>query len=503
MEVSVHNTDSTNPENTVSVNNILIGDVWVASGQSNMEFTVNKTFSYEYDVENAIYDEIRYFAQKTLGSMEPLEDSYYGSWSVATGSAISSYSAVAYHFARELYEQNNKEIPIAIVAARMSGTRIQAWMSEELLNSDPDFMNVNNLRTSDPYYKPASSAAFEQRAGASFNAAVNPILATNIKGVIWYQGEENSFQPEFYEKALPALMSSWREEFNAPDMPFYIVGIPSHQPSSTNAKWSEMREVQLRVALSDKSSGVTVNMDSGDKYDIHPKTKMPVGKRLAYLAAAKTYNKNIEYSGPLYSHVTVDNDMVTVHFTHADKLKTQILNPHYRPGTDTPEFIDIDNANVNGFELSSDGVNFTPANAVISENKVIVSGVDNPVALRYGWSAFPEPVLNLYNSADLPAMPFRITSFSDTQTTPVLNISDGAATLTGTITNGSVLSLNATVILASYTYDGKLTEIKTTPITALINTNNNYTSYINCPQDGTVKAFVWDEMIPLTDAVLK
>lgn len=491
LEVS----DVKNDENKIRVNNILAGDIWVASGQSNMDFPMYKTSTYSEDKDLAVYDEVRYFAQRTMGAMSPLEDSYYGVWSEATGDNIYGYSAVAYQFARELYEQNGKEIPIAVVPAKMSGTRIQAWMSEELLNSDADFKAVNNLKSANPFSNASNSAAFEQRAAASYNALLNPFLSMNIKGVIWYQGEENSFQPDFYKKALPALMNTWREKFGNEDMPFYIVQLPSYVPTATNARWPQMRQVQLQIALKDKNSGFIVTTDVGEKNDIHPTDKRPVGKRLAYLAAAKTYGKDIEYSGPLFEKAVPGDNGVTVYFTHNLGLKAQIRN---KDGSFTVD----ESGKINGFELSADGVNFVPAEAVIVGDTVVVSGVENPVALRFGWMNFAEPALNLYNSANLPASPFRIMSFSDKQTKPEVLKEASEATISGELKNDSSLLMSAFVMMVSYDSKGAVFDVKAQPVSAVINDTYNYSYKMTIPENGSVRAYLWKDLetlIPLSD----
>lgn len=498
-------TDGADEKNCAEVKNILIGDIWIASGQSNMDFSMYKTSTYEQDIELAVYDEIRYFSQQTMGAMEPLADSYYGAWSEAVGENIRGYSAVAYQFARELYEQTDRKIPIAIVAAKMSGTRIQAWMPEELLQSDPDFAAVNNLRTADVFANPTSSASFGQRAAASFNAMVNPLLCMNIKGAVWYQGEENSFQPDFYKKALPSLMKCWRDKFRDEEMPFYIVQLPSYASPATNAKWPEMREVQLQTALSDINSGIVVTTDLGEKNDIHPTNKRPVGQRLAYTAAAKTYGVDVEYSGPLYDKITLEGDNVIVHFTHSEGLKAQIRNKDYNSASDSQEkeFTVDDSGVINGFELSQDGKNFVTAQAVISGNTVVVSGVENPTALRFGWTGYAEPELNLFNGANLPASPFRVSSFSDKQDKPEPVLYGSAAYVSGVLRNNSRLMLNANVILASYCRDGRLEEVKMCPVSAVINDSTEYNADIQIPEGGSVRAFIWNSMmdiVPLSEA---
>ncbi len=497
-------TDTSDESNQVTVENILIGDIWIATGQSNMDFNVENIDSRDQDIKEAVYDEIRYFNQRTMGAMTPLEDSYFGTWSEAVGETIDKFSAVAYHFARELYEQTDKEIPIGILAAKMSGTRIQAWVSEEFLNSDPDFAAVNNLHTYDVYQNPSNPASYAQRAAAPYNALVHPLIGMNIKGAIWYQGEENSFQPEFYKKIFPALIAERRSEFRDEDMPFYFVQLPSFGNPPSNGHWPEMREVQLQTALTVPNTGMVVTTDLGEKDDIHPTNKRPVGQRLAYAVAAQVYGKDIPYSGPLYDTVTVEEDKVIVHFTHTeDGLVAQTRNPDYQYGTDDPseEFIPSEDGMIHGFELSADGATFTPAEARIVGDTVEVTGVENPVALRFGWSNYAEPELNLFNSANLPASPFRVLSFDAQTAAPSIEITNNEATVSGSIVNHNLPLLNPVVILATYQADGALHNVQMHAITAALGETTEYQFTISVPAGGKVSAFLWNnltDMVPLT-----
>ena len=492
-------TDTKDSTNFATVKNIIVGDIWLASGQSNMAFSMSKIDTYDQDLTEAVNDEIRYFQPVgSFGSMDAWEEAYDGKWLEATGRNISGMSAVAYHFAKELYEQNNKEIPIGIISASRPGTTINAWLSEEFYNNS-DYSS--NLHTANPYDNATDYTRYEIRSSACYNVMVHPFTKTNIKGVIWYQGEDDGYRPEYYKKMLKNLMSCRRDEFGDENLPFYIVQLPSYGTPLSNARWPEMREAQLQVALTDDNSGIAVTIDLGEYDDIHPTNKRPVGQRLAYTVAANVYGKNIEYSGPMYDRVTVDGDKVVVHFTHiADGLVAQTRNPNYIPGENS-EFIVSDDGAINGFEISSNGVDFVAATAKIVGDTVEVTGVDNPVAVRFGWAHYCLPEVNLFNSENMPASPFRVMAFESDNEKPSISLSGDVVTVSGNIKNNEKLLRTPAVIMVSYNSDGKINEIRVENLKTALGENKDYKYELTIPVGGSIKSFVWDSinsMTPLT-----
>ncbi len=238
-----------------------------------------------------------------------------------------------------------------------------------------------------PYAVPQYTATY------LFNAMIHPLLPTAIKGAIWYQGESNASRAFQYRKLLPALMADWRAQWGEGVFPFYIVQLanfmaPAAQPTDT--QWADLREAQLLTAAHDPNSGLAVTIDIGDKDNIHPKDKRDVGKRLALIALAKTYGRNLEYSGPLYSSSQVEGGAIRLHFQHLGGglvAKGGLLQQFAIAGADQK---------------------FVWADAKIDGDTVVVSSpqVPHPVAVRYAWGDNPEGC-NLYNGAGLPASPFR------------------------------------------------------------------------------------------------
>lgn len=502
--------DASDENNNAEFKNILIGDIWLASGQSNMYFEVKNTVTGTNDIANATYDEIRHFSMGcTMAASTPLTDTYVGSWTEATGENIGNVSAVAYHFARELYLQNDEEIPIGIVVAANPGTKIQSWLSQEVLKSDPDFDAQNDLNSYDPFTNPEDFAAYEKRASASYNAMLHPLLKMNIKGAIWYQGEENGFQPDLYKELLAVLIDDWRKEFNDEELPFYFVQLPPYGQTFWNADWPKMREVQLQTSLTVPNTGMAVITDLGDYEDIHPKNKKPVGQRLAYIAAADTYEKDIEYSGPMYDHITLDGDKVIVHFTHiADGLVAQTRNSAYVEGENdaSEEFIPTSDNIVNGFELSNDGVNFTAAQAKIVGDTVEVIGIENPVAVRYGWINYADPELNLFNTANIPASPFRVMCFDTVNQVADIEFSGTTATISGEVVNNDRILLTPSIIIVSYDADGKISDIQIESTKAALGETEVYSFSVSAKAGGKVDVFVWDgidSMNPITEKASK
>lgn len=225
-----------------------------------------------------------------------------------------------------------------------------------------------------------------------FNAMIHPLLKVPVKGVIWYQGESNAGRALQYQRLFPLLIKDWREQFNNPDMPFYFVQLANYMQRAEEpapSEWAELREAQLLTLKNVPNTGMAVTIDIGEANDIHPKNKQEVGARLAKIALANLYGKDITYSGPIYNSFTKEGNSIVVSFDYANGLHT------------------LNNEPVKGFEIAGADQKFYWAEAVIKDGKVVVSSpkVKGPAAVRYGWGDNPD--VNLYNSGDLPASPFR------------------------------------------------------------------------------------------------
>ena len=413
--------------NTVTVKNILIGEVWLCSGQSNMAFPLrairpigNNPSKLEVLQDAQKYPNIRQFTVSTKKTTvtPPLSDDTNGKWYVCDSVNAKNFTAVGYLFARELYKNIN--LPIGIIQSAYGGTKIENWISMEVLESDPvsreaiasykksldnypavlekfkadepklwdkfraDSAIAVNLKKELPR-KPAVPQHPAERGGVSglYNSMINPLIPYAMKGVVWYQGEANAALGIQYRTLLPQLIKDWRTKWGI-ELPVLIVQIPgwkAHKP--------ELKEAQLLTWQKTPKTAMVVTYDVDDTLDVHPGNKQPVGERLALAARAVAYGDKVEYSGPIYESMKVDGNKIVLTFTHGAKSLV------------------AKNGDLKDFTIAGDDKNFVPAKAEIKKNTVIVTavGVDKPVAVRAGWRLCPQ--MNLYNNENLPASPFR------------------------------------------------------------------------------------------------
>lgn len=376
--------------------NILIGEVWLASGQSNMEMPL-KGFKDQpvQDAEKVIAaaknPQIRFFNVTNVTWKKPLENCE-GAWVNTTPISARDFSAVAYFYAKNLHEK--LKVPIGIIESDWGGTMVEAWMSNESL-----------LKFSDDVKVPAQEDAVNENKNAPaglFNGMIKPILGYGIKGVIWYQGEQNRDNPALYSKLFPAMVKQWRSDWQTGDFAFYYVQIapyisktPKLSPAlkAMEPKVPVLREVQLQSLNAIANSGMAVIMDIGAENTIHPPNKETVGNRLSYISLANSYgDKQLNYAGPKYKNMQVQDGKILLKFTDADGL-------HFN-----------EKESIN-FEVAGNDRVFYPAKAQITKDGILVSAdqVTKPVAARYAFKAW---VLgDLFNKYDLPASSFRTDSW--------------------------------------------------------------------------------------------
>jgi sialate O-acetylesterase len=402
--------------NTIEVKNILLGEVWLASGQSNMEFFIGKTSSSSYTsvvnhdevLKDAVHPDIRTIDVPNKVAEESQTD-FKGEWKLCSAKTIDSFSAVAYFFAREINEATG--FPIGIINATWGGTPAESWTKKQVLQSDSSLNKIlqRYQKLVDDY--PAASAAYKEAVtkwnndtsknkgrkpvgplGPNsnkspyklYNGMIAPVVPFTLKGVIWYQGENNADYAWQYRTLFPAMINSWRTDWKNQKLPFYFVQISPHR--SQNA---EIRDAQLFVLRTVKYTGMAVTTDNGDSLDIHPRNKQLVGKRLSLWALHNDYGKkNIIVSGPLYTSMKVDGNKIRISFDYNKGLTAT-------------------NGDLKEFTIAGDDQVFVPANAVIEGNTVVVwsDNIKKPVAVRFAWKNVPKP--NLFNGAGLPASPFR------------------------------------------------------------------------------------------------
>ncbi|PTX95709.1 sialate O-acetylesterase [Opitutus sp. ER46] len=405
---------------TRRVDGILVGDVWLCSGQSNMEFRVSEVRNAEQEIAAATFPLIRHFKIPHLVAERPQRDCP-GAWETCSPETVGAFTAVGFFFACEY--QARTGVPIGLVNASWGGTFIEAWMSPPALAADPaaaaiqsrwkEFLATYPERvaaqekatakwTADAAAAKAAGKAFNRRKPVAaegpgsrwmpsgiYHAMIAPLLRARFCGVLWYQGEANALRAAEYQTLFPGMIRQWRAELAAPELPFYFVQLANYGrvPEKTDQAWAFLRESQM-AALALPRTGMAVTLDIGDATNIHPKNKQEVGRRLALVARHQLLGEKQEYSGPLFAAAQRDGTALRVTFTHADGLR--LRNPAAQ-----------------SFEVAGADRVFVPAEAKVAGDALIVSAasVPAPVAVRYAWRNAPDATL--FNAAGLPAAPFR------------------------------------------------------------------------------------------------
>ncbi|HEX3726182.1 MAG TPA: sialate O-acetylesterase [Pirellulales bacterium] len=361
----------------VELKNVLVGEVWICGGQSNMQWELKQSDGGTEAIATAGNPKLRLFTVPRHRADNP-ESEVAGAWTVAGPDTAGDFTAVGYYFGRDL--QKELAVPVGLISSNVGGTAAEEWMSKDSIDSNPELKNMT---------KP-------QNATTLYNAMIAPLAPFAIKGAIWYQGESNAGRAYQYRTLLPAMIKNWRDTFGQGDFPFLIVQIAPyeaivHEPQ--DSAWAEIRDAQRYVVEHVPNTALVVTTDVGDEKDIHPRRKEPVGHRLSLAARAVAYGEKVEFSGPVYEGMSVTGDQATLRFTHATSGLVAKGGP------------------LTGFTIAGEDKKFYNAQAKIVGNTVVVSSdkVAKPVAVRYGWAAYP--VVNLWNGDDLPASPFRTDSF--------------------------------------------------------------------------------------------
>ena len=373
-------------EKTIELKNILIGDVWVCSGQSNMEMPV-KGYGYLNQpvtgsaeaIALSANPEIRLFTVNRTASLEPLDD-FKGCWNLCEPENVADFSATGYYFGLMLYKALH--VPIGLISSNWGGSRIEAWISES------GYKNVDWIKLPNK----TSGEKFSQRASPTvlFNAMINPMVGYGIRGAIWYQGEENHNEPKEYTKLLPGLIQNWRDLWGIGDFPFYYVQIAPFDYGPYGLNSAYFREVQLKASQTLPNIGMACIMDIGEKDCIHPAAKEVGSKRLALLALAQTYGvKGISGQSPVLKDMKVNEGVVKLTFDNA------------------PNGVTSFGKELSCFELASENKRFYPAKAFISENGVTLfaAQVTKPVAVRYAFKDFI--IGDLFSTEGIPVSSFR------------------------------------------------------------------------------------------------
>ncbi len=412
---------SENPEQVLEVLDVLVGEVWLGSGQSNMAMTVNRAKDFGTEQADAKFPLIRMFKEESTASAKSQADSK-GKWTVCSPESVAGYSATLYFFGRELHRELN--VPIGLINSSVGGTPIESWIAEDAQAKVPELKNlveaqakaaaaIDEATMKANHEKqlarwkaqaekakkdgskaprrptdPLESIRRKGRSGGLFNGKIASLIPYGIRGFIWYQGEANSAagRGAYYQYQLPLLVKDWRERWGE-ELPFAWVQLPNFGREGEG--WSLVREAMLK-SLRLPQTGMAITVDIGETKDIHPKNKQEVGHRLALWALGDVYGKTVPAtSGPLPDGHAINGDSITVTFRHADGgLVAQ-------------------NGELKGFVIAGDNQEWKPAHARIVGNTVVISSneVPKPIAVRYAWAADPD--CNLFNQAALPASPFR------------------------------------------------------------------------------------------------
>ena len=411
--------------NTIALKNVIAGEVWVASGQSNMEFSVAGAMNKDAEIAGANFPQIRMFTVQKAAKAEPQEDCV-GKWEVCAPDAVAHFSAVGYFFARHLHEKLKQ--PVGVIHTSWGGTPAEHWTPKPVMEADPDFKpQVDNwVKTVADY--PAAKEAYDKAMtewktaaeaakaagmpepkqpggpprggdpfggpGCLYNGMIAPVTPYTIQGAIWYQGESNASAARLYRKLFPTMIMSWRRAWahgglagsELPEFPFLFVQLANfmaRQAEPTESNWAELREAQL-MTLEMPHTGMAIAIDVGDATDIHPKNKQEVGRRLALNAEASVYFQDQEFSGPIFGGAQVEDGKIRLSFRNAEGMKSQDGGP------------------LKGFAIAGEDHAFHWADAEIQGDHIIVSSKDvpAPASARYAWADNPE--CNLINAAGLP-----------------------------------------------------------------------------------------------------
>jgi sialate O-acetylesterase len=415
-------------KNKIHFKNVLVGEVWIASGQSNMEWPLSFTADADKTIAASANSMIRLFSVPKIPAataQSNLTGNQFTKWFECGPQTVGNFSAVAYFFGRDLQKALN--VPVGLIHTSWGGTPAESWTSKPSLEAEPSLKYYADhagqaikgygkvveryltqlAENKDVLVKaaalghdlpapPANPARNAWTPTTLYNGMIAPLIPYGVKGAIWYQGESNAGKAYEYRTLLPAMIKDWRAHWGEGDFAFLIVQLAPFMKivkEPVESDWAELREAQLRTALTLPKTGIAIITDVGEEFDIHPRKKGPVGARLALAARAIAYGEDIVYSGPIYTSMRAEGNKVILSFNHVGGGLVAKGGP------------------LTGFTIAGEDAKFVNAQAELQDNKVVVwsSEVEHPVAVRYGWANYPTG--NLWNKEDLPASPFRTDDF--------------------------------------------------------------------------------------------
>ncbi len=395
-------------ENRIVVQDMLVGEVWLCSGQSNMQMDVRQCLNAAQEVAGAHHPRIRQIEIPRKPADQPQAAFGGGRWEVCSPATVGEFTGVGYFFAREL--EAKLGVPIGLINAAWGGTPVEAWTPAELIAQQPEAQPIyarwqrlikeylakpeaerNKPPSTQPVKFPDDPRLHQNRPCVLFNRMIRPAIPFAIRGAIWYQGETNVPRATQYRTLFPLLIRGWRSAWSQGDLPFLFVQLSNYEAGQRElgaSALAELRESQTLV-LSLPATAMTVAADLGDGKDCHPLNKQEVARRLSLAARALAYGETIAYSGPLYDTMAVEGVAIRIRFKHAEGLTAR------------------DHLPLKGFLMAGEDRRFVEAQATVERDTVRVRSdqVARPVAVRYAWADAPDG--NLVNGAGLPASPFR------------------------------------------------------------------------------------------------
>jgi sialate O-acetylesterase len=398
-------------KNEIRLTDVLVGEVWICSGQSNMQWAVRNSTDFALEAASANHPQIRMINFPQVGVQEPIWTHDDRKWMVCSPELVPNFSAVGYFFARQLHQTLG--VPIGMINNAWGGSACEAWINRETLSSDEQFAPlIQRWQSMEKRFEELSvisqrdenqqkefgnlknQMSGNARPGNIYNGVLKSHLGYGIRGAIWYQGESNAGRAYQYRELFPLMISSWRKEWGQGDFPFYWVQLADfmeEKAEPSDSAWAELREAQTMTMAKLPNTGQAVIIDIGEGKDIHPRNKVTVGMRLARWALAKDYGMSIPCHSPQYKSMEVADNKVVLTFDH--------VGSGWRP---------FDVNQLRGFTIAGEDKKFVNANAtLLKDGRIEVSSdaVANPVAVRYGWA--DNPICNLFSVDDLPLTPFR------------------------------------------------------------------------------------------------
>ncbi|WP_274364865.1 sialate O-acetylesterase [Paenibacillus thermotolerans] len=424
-----HELTLSSEEDRIVFTDVLFGDVWLAGGQSNMEWSLRDAAESKDAIPNAEHPDIRLLHVPRISYEEPGDEDAAMTWQACTPESAAAFSAVAYFFGGEL--QRELGVPIGLISCNWGGTSASCWVDQSTLQGDEElrvYWDEHEARMKDftweayeqadrEYQQAVNDYVQREREGKTgeelgaypwppvygpkvfyrpcglYDTMLSKVSPYPLKGFIYYQGESDAHRPALYDKLLEALIRKWRSDWEDAELPFLFVQLPfwDNEGHPDGEAWPLLRESQQKVADRVPHTGMAVALDCGEERDIHPRRKQPIGHRLALVALEKVYGCNVQSSGPKPASARADGNKAVISFEHAGSG------------------LGSGGARLKGFHICGEDGAFLPAEAALSGNTVTVwnENVSKPAAVRYGWANYMEA--NLYNSHGLPAAPFRMT----------------------------------------------------------------------------------------------